>query len=77
MAPMDDAKLVITFHTTTQAIAWERRCRDEGLPGRLIPMPPIISAQCGLAWLITPEEQEYLLQRAKKLGLEYDQVIEL
>ena len=43
-------KLVITFHTTTEAMAMESACRKEGADGRLIPVPRVISAGCGLAW---------------------------
>ena len=43
-------KLVITFHTTTEAMAMESTCRKAGADGRLIPVPRVISAGCGLAW---------------------------
>ena len=39
--------LIITFHTTAAAIAMERLCRDKGLPGRLIPVPRELTADCG------------------------------
>ena len=42
-------KLVITFYTTTAAMAMERICKDSGTDGRLIPVPGTISADCGLA----------------------------
>ena len=42
--------LIITFHTTAAAIAMERLCRDKGLPGRLIPVPRELTADCGMAW---------------------------
>ena len=32
-------KLVITFHTTAAAMAMEKLCHEQGLPGRLIPVP--------------------------------------
>ena len=32
--------LIITFHTTTAAMAMESLCTEKGLPGRLIPVPP-------------------------------------
>lgn len=70
-------QVVITFQTTTQAMAWERACKQEGLPGRLIPMPTVISAHCGLAWLAEPEDRELLLEKAQELALRYDQVVEL
>mgnify|MGYP000113870549 CR=1 FL=1 len=39
---------VVTFGTTTQAIAMERECKKAGFEGRLIPVPREISASCGL-----------------------------
>lgn len=43
-------KLVITFYTTTDAMAMERICKETRSDGRLIPVPRAISAGCGLAW---------------------------
>ncbi len=43
-------KLVVTFHTTTAAMAMETACAAAGLPGRLIPVPREITAGCGMAW---------------------------
>lgn len=31
--------LIITFHTTTAAMAMESLCTEKGLAGRLIPVP--------------------------------------
>ncbi len=45
-----EMKLVITFHTTADAMALEKCCKDRGCPGRLIPVPRTISAGCGMAW---------------------------
>ncbi len=74
---MGEAKVVITFETTTQAMAWERACKEHGLPGRLIPMPVVISANCGLAWLASPEDRDVLLRWAEELALRYDQIVEM
>ncbi len=43
-------KIVITFHTTTTAMAMETACHAAGQPGRLIPVPREITAGCGRAW---------------------------
>ena len=53
-------KLVITFHTTTDAMAMESCCRRIGANGRLIPVPRSISAGCGLAWCASPESEDAL-----------------
>ena len=51
-------KLVVTFHTTSDAMAMEKVCKERGVPGRLIPVPRAISAGCGLSWLCNKEDRE-------------------
>ena len=48
----------LSFHTTLEAMEWERQCAECGVPGRIIPLPREISAGCGLAWRMLPEEFE-------------------
>ena len=50
-------KLIITFHTTADAIAFEKACKEYGKPGRMIPVPRELSAGCGLAWFVAPSER--------------------
>lgn len=47
---------VLSFRTTAEAMAWEKHCLAAGIPGRLIPLPREISAGCGLAWRMLPED---------------------
>ena len=42
--------LVITLSTTEAALLMEEYCMKKGIPGRLIPVPPDIHADCGLAF---------------------------
>ncbi len=42
--------LLITFHTTSEAMAMEQRCQEAGLAGPFDPRPRTITADCGLAW---------------------------
>ena len=65
--------LIITFATTTQAMAMESFCARENLPGRLIPVPRQITAGCGLSWKALPQEQELLLSAMEKGGLKWAQ----
>lgn len=53
-------RFVVTFATTTGAMAMERACRAAGLPGRLIPVPRSITAGCGMCWSAPPAAQEDL-----------------
>ena len=47
---------ILTFYTTTAAMAMEDYCHEQKIPGRLIPLPQEISAGCGLAWRMLPED---------------------
>ncbi|MEY8336444.1 DUF3343 domain-containing protein [Lachnospiraceae bacterium 62-35] len=62
-------RVVISFHTTTEAIAMEEACREERIDGRLIPLPRVISAGCGLAWSAPSEKEQEILKFMKKRGL--------
>ena len=43
-------RLVVSFHTTAEAMATERLCRQHELEGKLISVPRSITSDCGLAW---------------------------
>ena len=45
-----EPRLVISFHTTAEAMATERLCRHNVLEGKLISVPRSITSDCGLAW---------------------------
>ena len=57
--------LLITFHTTSEAMAMEQRCQEAGLAGRLIPVPRTITADCGLAWAMPPADRGRLEEVAE------------
>lgn len=42
--------LLITFDATTMALKMEQTARENGLDGRLIPLPREISAGCGFSF---------------------------
>ena len=48
--------IVLSFRATVDAMAWEKHCLAERIPGRLIPLPRELSAGCGLAWRMLPED---------------------
>lgn len=41
---------VLAFPTTVAAMRTEKYCAERQIPGRVIPLPPEISAGCGIAW---------------------------
>jgi len=62
-------KLVITFHTTTAAMAMEIACKEAQADGRIIPVPGAITADCGLAWCANPESEAALQQVMDRHGI--------
>ena len=69
--------LVVTFDATVQAMAAEKYCLAEGVPGRLIPVPREITAGCGLAWKAAPEQEEQVLSALREAGIVYSGVYRL
>lgn len=67
-------KMVVTFHTTTDAMAMERVCREHGVTGRLIPVPRMISADCGLAWCADPSLESTVTQLMRDHGLGHQDI---
>lgn len=71
-----ELKLVVTFHTTADAMAMEKACKEHGAPGRLIPVPRTISAGCGLAWCAALDERDVLKEVMQKVGIEEEEMHE-
>ena len=71
-----ELKLVVTFHTTADAMAMEKACRETGVPGRLIPVPREISAGCGLACCAPLAQREHLAGAMAERGIEQENMHE-
>lgn len=71
-----ELKLVVTFHTTSEAMAVEKACKQYGAPGRLIPVPRTISAGCGLAWCAGLEDKDVVKEVLNKVGIKEEDMHE-
>lgn len=69
MARLRKPAIVLSFAKTTDAMAVEKYCMANKLPGRLIPIPREITAGCGLAWKAAPEDVETLVSGLTEVGL--------
>lgn len=67
-----EEKLIVTFPSTAAAMAMERRARELGTPGRLIPTPTRITATCGLAWMAPKEAEPVVQEMLSKNSLQYE-----
>jgi hypothetical protein len=64
--------LLATFRTTAGAIAMEKYAAEAGLPGRLIPVPRAITADCGMAWRTEIALQSETERVAREHGIDVD-----
>lgn len=71
-----ELKLVVTFHTTADAMAMEKACKEREVPGRIIPVPRAISAGCGLSWCAELSDREAIVSMMKAVGIEEEEIHE-
>lgn len=69
-----EEKIVITFFTTTDAMAMESMCKKNQVEGRIIPVPSRISAGCGLAWCVCPEYKEKVVHAMKENEISWQEI---
>ena len=77
MARVKKAYKIITFATTTAAMAMESFCLENNLPGRLIPVPQEISSGCGVAWRVLVEDYGLIEVKRSQMNFAWEQVIDL
>ena len=67
-----EEKCIVTFRTTTGAMAMERACKEKGVPGRLIPVPRTITADCGMCWAAPKEARTVVEELVMEQHLDVD-----
>ena len=65
-------KYIVTFQTTTAAMAFENLCMQKKVPGRLIPVPKELSSGCGLAWCVPFEDAKFIDELINNENPQYD-----
>jgi len=73
---MREKKLVciVSFHNTTEAIAFEEEAKKNNLSGRMIPLPREISSGCGLSWKEEIENIEKVEELLKETKIPFKEV---
>lgn len=70
-----ELRIVVTFETTTAAMAFENEAGKRKVLGRLIPVPREITAGCGLSFSAPIEAKEQIRELTEQLT--YDRIYEL
>ena len=74
---MKETKLYITFHTTAEEMATESVCKENNFSGRLVPVPRVLSAGCGIAWECSSILKPSLLELLEKEDIEWEECKEI
>ncbi len=69
-----EQKLIISFHTTNDALFCDSLCMNNSINGRLIPVPREISAGCGHAYMTAPEYKERILKLFEDNDIMYEEM---
>ena len=64
---------VRTFHTTDAAMEMEAFCKQNGIAGRLMPVPRRLSAGCGIAWRMEAKVYAQYQTVIANCGIEIEQ----
>lgn len=70
-----EEKLIVTFPAAAAAMAMERRAKLLHTPGRLIPTPTVVTADCGLAWMAPAESRPAVERMLKENALQYSEAL--
>lgn len=74
---MKETKLYITFYTSAEAMVTESVCKENNLLGKLVPVPRVLSAGCGIAWECNPILKPQLLELLEKEDIEWEECKEI
>lgn len=66
--------ILITFHTTSEALKFEEICP---FPGKLVPLPAKVKSGCGWAWLSDVSLKYELLDFIQEINGQYETIVEL
>lgn len=64
--------MIITFHQLTEALSFEKYCKQNDVKVRLIPVPRAISSSCGLSAKL--DDIENIKDKLEQEDIEYDEI---
>lgn len=72
-----EEKWIVTFPSAAAAMAMERQAKQSGTPGRLIPTPTILTADCGLAWMAPVNARDAVEELLRTGNLAHSEMLAL
>lgn len=70
-------KLIVTFYTTSAAMATEKVCKENDIIGNLISAPRELSADCGISFATEISNRERIEKLLKEKNIEFENIVEI
>lgn len=72
-----ELKLIVTFYTTSAAMATEKVCKENNIEGSLISAPRELSADCGISFATDVKNRDKLVKLLLDKHIEYESAVEI
>lgn len=72
-----ELKLIITFYTSSAAMATERLCKENSIEGKLISAPRNLSSDCGISYATDVSNREKLEELLKERKIEFEKMVDI
>lgn len=73
----EELKAVVTFFTSSEAMALEKVCKKNNIKGELISAPRKLTSDCGISYAADIEERQKVEELLKNNNIEYDKIFEI
>lgn len=70
-------KIIISFHSFSEVLKFEKECKNNGIKGRIIPIPREISAGCGMVWSSELDTENELMKIIEVENIEIKSIYKL
>ena len=70
-------KLIITFHTSSEAMATEKVCKDAGIEGQLISAPRDLTSDCGISYAAEVGDRGKIEELLVSKRIEFEKMVEI
>ena len=70
-------KLIITFYTSSEAMATDKACKKEGIEGKLISAPRNITADCGISYATNISNKPKITELLSNNKITFEKMVEM
>ena len=70
-------KLIVTFFTSSAAMATEKFCKEKNIDGKLISAPRNLSSDCGISYATSVSNRDKLIELLKEKNIEYEKMVDM